>query len=242
MHDTLQYFHRDPPHRRHHLQELTFRSVYQGSESFVLPLSHDEVVHGKGSLLASMPGARREQLANLRLLLGYQWAIPGKKLLFMGGEFGQPEEWRHEAELDWGLLTDPAHRGILDLVTELNGLYRSEPALHMKDCGDDGLQWIVGDDAVNAVFAFLRVADGHRPVLVAANFTPVPHESYRLGVPVPGPWTPLLESDATRFGGSGTVNVGMATHAEPSHGYPQSVEIGLGPLSVSFFAPSDGHH
>ncbi len=237
MHDTLEYFKRDPIHRRHHHGELTFRSVYQGSENYMLPLSHDEVVHGKGSLLAAMPGDHWQKLANLRLLLGYQWAVPGKKLLFMGGEFGQQSQWNHETELDWGLLADNGHRGLLDLVGELNHVYRSEPALHEKDCGDDGLQWIIGDDAVNSVFAFLRVADDRRPVLVVANCTPVPRQHHRIGVPIAGEWEPLLQSDDRRFGGSGIVVGPFATQPEESHGHPQSFEIELGPLSVSFFAP-----
>ncbi len=239
MHDTLEYFKRDPVHRRHHHSELTFRSVYMGSENYLLPLSHDEVVHGKGSLLAAMPGDRWQQLANLRLLLGYQWAVPGKKLLFMGGEFGQLEQWDHETELDWGLLADPGHRGVLELVGDLNRLYRSEPALHEKDCGDDGLQWVVGDDDVNSVFAFLRVADDRRPVLVVANCTPVPRRHHRIGVPIAGGWTPLLQSDEVRFGGSGIVDGPLVTRPEASHGQSQSIEIELGPLCVGFFAPTD---
>jgi len=239
MHDTLEYMSKDPIYRGHHGGDLTFRSIYVGSENFMLPLSHDEVVHGKGSLLDKMPGDRWQKMANLKLLLGYQWATPGKKLLFMGGEFGQPGDWNHEQELSWGLLADPAHRGILDMVRALNRIYRGTPALHVGDIGDTGLQWLVANDTANNVFAFLRSAPGHPPVLVVANFTPVPRYDYRIGVPVEGEWVPLLESDATEFGGSGVV-AGPVT-AEPinAHGQSHSVPLTAGPLAISFFIPSD---
>jgi 1,4-alpha-glucan branching enzyme len=239
MHDTLQYVRRDPAHRRHHHGELTFRSAYATSENYVLPLSHDEVVHGKGSLLATMPGDEWQRFANLRLLYGYQWATPGKKLLFMGDEFAQPGEWHHEAELDWALLATPAHQQIADLVTALNRLYRDHPALHVGDCRDDGFRWIIGDDDRNSVYAFLREAPNASPILVVANFTPVPRAGYRIGVPVAGQWRPLLESDDARFGGSGTTNGGLATAPVAAHGFDQSLEVVAGPLGISFFAPSD---
>ena len=238
MHDSLQYVRRDPAHRRHHHGELTFRSAYATSENYVLPLSHDEVVHGKGSLLAAMPGDDWQRFANLRLLYGYQWATPGKKLLFMGDEFAQPGEWQHEAELDWSLLATPSHRQVADLVAALNQLYRDHPALHVGDCRDDGFRWVIGDDETNSVYAFLREAPSAPPVLVVANFTPVPRVGYRIGVPVAGAWRPLLESDDARFGGSGTTNGTIATTPGPAHGFDQSLEVVAGPLGISFFSPS----
>ncbi len=239
MHDTLQYLQRDPIHRHHHARDLTFRSIYAGSENFILPLSHDEVVHGKGSLFDKMPGDRWQQLANLRLLFGYQWAVPGKKLLFMGGEFAQHGDWNHERELDWGLLAQPEIRGLQHLVRRLNQLYRVEPALHEGDCTGAGLEWLVADDTANTVFAFLRTAPGRRPVLVIANFTPVPRRDYRVGVPVQGTWVPLIESDSIDFGGSGTVSGPVATEAIPAHGHGHSLSITVGPLAIVFLAPTD---
>ena len=238
MHDTLHYLRREPAHRRYHHGELTFRSAYASSENYVLPLSHDEVVHGKGSLLGGMPGDDWQRFANLRLLFGYQWATPGKKLLFMGGEFGQPGEWQHEAELDWRLLAESAHRGLAAYVARLNGLYREQPALHAGDCTDDGFAWIVGDDSANSVYVFLRSAPDAPPVLVVANFTPVPRPGYRVGVPVAGTWEPLLESDDERWGGSGMTNDACDAAPVASHGHPQSIEVTAGPLSVSYFAPA----
>jgi len=237
MHDTLAYTAHDPIHRAFHSRELTFRSMYAFSENFVLPLSHDEVVHGKGSLADKMAGDRWQQLANLRLLFGYQWASPGKKLLFMGGEFAQPREWDHERELDWALLQVPEHRGILDYVRELNRLYRDEPAMHLGDHTEDGFEWIVADDTANSVYVFLRKAPGHRPVLAVANFTPVPREGYRVGVPVDGTWTPLLQSDAIEFGGSGMVGEPVATDTIPSHNYRSSLSLTAAPLAISFLVP-----
>jgi 1,4-alpha-glucan branching enzyme len=238
MHDTLQYVRRDPAHRRHHHGELTFRSAYASSENYVLPLSHDEVVHGKGSLLDAMPGDDWQRFANLRLLYGYQWATPGKKLLFMGAELAQPSEWDHEAELDWSLLGEVAHRRVADYVAALNHLYRDQPALHVGDCGDDGFEWVIGDDATNSVYAFQRTAPDAPPILVVANFTPVPRPGYRVGVPVAGEWRPLLESDDTRFGGSGLTNGVIQTIATPEHGFDQAIEITVGPLSIGWFVPS----
>jgi 1,4-alpha-glucan branching enzyme len=239
MHDTLKHVERQPIHRRFHLDELTFRGVYMWSERYVLPLSHDEVVHGKGSLLAKMPGDRWQQLANLRLLYGLQWAAPGKKLLFMGGEFAQTREWSHESELDWWLRTDPAHRGIEDWVTALNGLYRGEPSLHTVDDAPDGFSWVIGDDRENTVLAWLRHAPGARSLLVVANLTPTVHDHYRVGVPDGGPWRELLCSDDPRFGGSGVVRVDpFAADPIPAHGRDWSVSLRLPPLAVSVLAPS----
>ena len=237
MHDTLKYFERDPIHRSHHTGELTFHSVYATSENFVLPLSHDEVVHGKGSLLDKMPGDRWQKLANLRLLLGYQWATPGKKLLFMGAELAATSDWNHEQELEWGLLTNADNAGVQAYVRELNQLYRATPALFAEDTDPSGFAWVVTDDAENNVVGFLRLSGDASPVLVFVNFTPVPREDYRLGVPVAGTWVPLLESDAERFGGSGITNEPSAAEPVPMHGYEQSIEVTVGPLAVSFFAP-----
>ena len=235
MHDTLQYFSREPIHRRYHHDELTFRTVYQFSENFLVPLSHDEVVHGKGSLLQKMPGDDWQKRANLRLLLGYQWTVPGKKLLFMGSEFGVAGEWNHESELDWASLADPDKAQLKDYVAALNRLYRLHPALYRDDCRDTGFAWIIGDDDSNSVYAYLRSAPGAQPALVVANFTPVPHEHYRIGVPAAGFWTPLLESDAVEFGGSGVINADCETEPVPSHGQEQSIELTLGPLAISLF-------
>ncbi|MGI9611168.1 MAG: 1,4-alpha-glucan branching protein GlgB [Acidimicrobiia bacterium] len=239
MHDTLQYMERDPIHRGHHNGELTFRSVYATSENFVLPLSHDEVVHGKGSLADKMPGDDWQRLANLRLLYGYQWATPGKKLLFMGGEFAQRNDWNHEQELDWGLLSDPGHSGVQNFVRNLNQVYRREPSLYQGDSDDSALSWIVADDAANVVFAFTRHGEGSRPVLAVGNFTPIARFDYRIGVPVAGNWVPLLQSDSADFGGSGVTMDPVPAQAIGSHGHDQSLEIAIGPLSFSLFAPAD---
>lgn len=236
MHDTLQYFARDPVHRSFHHNELTFRSTYAFSENFLLPISHDEVVHGKGSLLSRLPGDRWQQFANLRLLIASQWAAPGKKLLFMGCEFGQWAEWDHESELDWALLANSEHAGIRDLVRDLNELYRSRPALHRGDCVASGFEWIIGDDADNGVTAFLRKSDGEPPVLVVANHSPVVHSSYRIGVPQPGRWTELLSSDAEKYGGSGVGTRGVETEPVSAHGRPQSIVVTTPPLGVLFLS------
>jgi 1,4-alpha-glucan branching enzyme len=248
MHDTLQFMERDPIHRCHHLGEATFRMVYAFTENFVLPLSHDEVVHGKGSMVAKMPGDRWQQLANLRLLYAYQWSTPGKPLLFMGSEFAASSEWNHESELDWSLLQWDEHRGVKDLVTALNGLVKAEGALHLRDFDDDGFAWIL-DDADNTVLAFERRAPGQRPVVVILNLTPTGRPDYRVGVPAAGPWTELLNTDDARFGGSGSpIDHGsgsahgaaptLTTTAEASHGRPQSIVIDLPPLAAVFVAPA----
>ncbi len=237
MNDTLEYFRRDPVHRRWHHGELTFRSVYAFTESFVLPLSHDEVVHGKGSLLSRQPGDRWQQFAGLRLLFGYQYGQPGKKLIFMGAELGMPGEWNHERELPWELLQVPEHSAVLDWVVALNDLYRNEPALHRNDGAADGFRWVVGNDDANSVIAFLRLATGQRPVLVVCNFTAVPREGYRIGVPVAGRWKTLLNSDEHRFGGGGIVTAVAEAEAVAAHGHDQSLLIDVPPLAASFLAP-----
>ena len=235
MHDTLSYLARDPVHRKHHHGELTFRMLYAFGENFVLPLSHDEVVHGKGSLLAKMPGSDTERFANLRLLLAYQWALPGKKLLFQGCEIGQREEWDHETEVRWTSLAHHAHQGVERLVADLNRLYLSEPCLHDHDFDASGFSWVEGGDAEAGVLAFLRWSGSRPPVLVAFNLTPVPRHDYRLGVPRPGRWDELLNTDALIYGGAGHGNLG-GVDSQPlgSHSFEQSVLLTLPPLGAVF--------
>jgi 1,4-alpha-glucan branching enzyme len=245
MHDTLEYFRRDPIYRGHHHNELTFRAVYAFNENFMLPLSHDEVVHGKGSLIGRMPGDDWQKRANLRLLLAYQFLQPGKKLLFMGGELGQGAEWSHDGELEWGLLDDPGHAGLHRLVTDLNGLYRAEPALFGSDFDHRGFEWVEANDSGRSVLAFLRNDSGGAgaaPSLLAVfNLTPVPRENYRLGVPWPGEWEEVLNTDAEPYGGSGLGNLGAVEAAPvPSHGRFHSLPLTLPPLAaVAFRQPRE---
>jgi len=237
MHDSLEYLGRDPVHRAHHHGEISFRSVYAFNENFILPLSHDEVVHGKGSLLDKMPGDAWQKRAQLRLLLGYQYAQPGKKLLFMGGEFGQWREWDHDTSLDWHLLEDPAHAGLLRFVRDLNTIYRAERALHEQDCEPEGFEWIDCHDAENSTLIFLRRDASERRLVVAAfNFTPVPRHGYRVGLPVAGRWEEILNSDAPLYGGSGQGNMG-GVEALPTeyHGRAYSAEVTLPPLGMVLF-------
>jgi 1,4-alpha-glucan branching enzyme len=197
MHDTLGYFRRDPIHRRYHQDNLTFGLVYAFSEDFVLPLSHDEVVHGKGSLIRQMAGDRWQKFANLRAYFGFMWTHPGKKLLFMGCEFAQEREWNHDQSLDWHLLDDPMHRGVQRLVADLNRLYRDRPALHRLDCDPEGFEWIDASDAAQSVIVYMRKSDdGAPPVVVVCNLTPIVRSDYRIGVPQGGAWRELLNSDA----------------------------------------------
>jgi 1,4-alpha-glucan branching enzyme len=239
MHDTLQYIERDPIHRRFHHHELTFRQIYAFSENFMLPLSHDEVVHGKGSLLDKMPGDEWQKFANLRLLYAYMYAQPGKKLLFMGSEFGQWREWTHDSSLDWHLEELASHAGIEHLLGDLNALYRSLPALHRADCDSSGFEWIDGNDAENSALAFLRRdPSGGPPVAVVCNFTPVVRQNYRLGLPSGGLWREILNSDALHYAGSGQGNLGGAEAAPlPFHGRPYSVTLTLPPLGALFLSP-----
>jgi 1,4-alpha-glucan branching enzyme len=248
MHDTLRYLEREPVHRRYHQGELTFRMVYAFTENFCLPLSHDEVVHGKGSLLAKMPGDHWQQMANLRALYGYQFGQPGKQLLFMGAELAQETEWDHDGSLPWWLLDRPDHRGMQAWVAHLNHLHRSEPALHERDFTPDGFQWIDASDTGASVLSWLRhparddrgraTTDGAREVLVVCNLTPVPRTDYRVGVPRGGHWEELGNSDAVEFGGSGTGNLGgLDARDEPAHGQPWSLPLTLPPLGVLFLAP-----
>ncbi len=238
MHDSLHYIQQDPVYRAHHHNELSFGLVYAWSERFVLPISHDEVVHGKRSLIDKMPGDRWQKFANLRAYLSFMWGHPGKKLLFMGCEFGQWREWNHDQQLDWYLLQYPEHRGVQKLVSDLNRLYREEPALHDQDDAPQGFQWLIGDDALNSVYAWLRWSKEGRPVLVVANFTPVPREAYRVGVPFAGRWVELLNSDADTYAGSNYGNGGGASTEEvPSHGQALSLELNLPPLAVLILRP-----
>ncbi len=236
MHDTLQYFQQDPIHRKYHHDKLTFRMLYGFSENFVLPLSHDEVVHGKGSLIGKMNGDEWQRFANLRLLLGYMYAQPGKKLLFMGGEFGQVREWTHDTSLEWHVLKYPLHRGIQAWVEQLNRLYREQPALHEVDNDPAGFEWIDCHDNELSTISLLRKGGSFTPqVVVVCNFTPVPRLGYRIGAPRAGLWKELLNSDGKEYGGSGMGNFGQV-HAEPiaSHGRPYSLNLTLPPLAVLF--------
>jgi len=237
MHDTLQYMSRDPVHRRFHHNKLTFRMIYAFHENFVLPLSHDEVVYGKGSLLGKMPGDPWQKFANLRALYGYMYAQPGKKMLFMGGEFGQSSEWAHDGSLQWELLNEPLHQGLKQWVGDLNSLYRQEPALHELDCDSRGFEWIDCDDAEHSVVSLMRKAKSTgNLILIVCNFTPVPRYSYRLGAPRSGMWHEVLNSDAGRYGGSNMGNLGgVETVPVPLHGRPHSLTLTLPPLSVSVF-------
>jgi 1,4-alpha-glucan branching enzyme len=239
MHDTLAYFGHDPIHRKYHHGQLTFRGLYAWTERFVLPLSHDEVVHGKRSLLAKMPGDRWQQLANLRLLYAFQWTQPGKKLLFMGGEIGQWSEWNHDASVDWHLLGDASHRQIQLLVGELNRLYRSEPALHELDTEPNGFHWLVPDDSDASALVYERIGKRDQRVVVALNFTPVPRLNYRVGVTRPGLWREILNTDARELGGSGYGNLG-GVEAAPvrMHGRAFSLSLTLPPLGAVLFALS----
>ncbi|HVY14658.1 MAG TPA: 1,4-alpha-glucan branching protein GlgB [Rhodopila sp.] len=239
MHDTLSYMEHDPVYRRYHHNEMTFGLIYAFSENFVLPLSHDEVVHGKGSLIGKMPGDDWQRFANLRAYFGFMWGHPGKKLLFMGGELAQWHEWNHDGVVDWNLLDYPSHRGIQTLVADLNALYRDRPALYLQDCAPGGFRWIVGDDTANSVFAFVRFGYSRRDlVVVVCNMTPEPRYRYRIGVPRGGYWVEVLNTDAERYGGSNLGNFG-GVHARPeqAHGEAQSLELTLPPLSALFFAP-----
>jgi 1,4-alpha-glucan branching enzyme len=236
MHDTLSYFAREPIHRRYHQNELTFRAVYAFHENFILPLSHDEVVYGKGSLLGKMPGDEWQRFANLRLLLALMFAQPGKKLLFMGGEFAQPGEWAHDGELAWPLAGEPRHAGVQALIGHLNRTYVYEPALHVRDVDSRGFEWIDANDAEQSVLAFARRAeDETRPVVIACNFTPVPRHNHRLGVNFAGSYREIVNTDAKEYGGSGQGNLGgIEATPVPHHGRPFSLNVTLPPLAAVF--------
>jgi 1,4-alpha-glucan branching enzyme len=237
MHDTLRYLKRDPVHRKAHHGELPFRMVYAFRENYVLPLSHDEVAPGHGSLFGMMPGDEWRKYANLRLLFGYMYAMPGKKLLFMGNELAQWPEWNHQTSLEWFVLKESSHQGIQRWIKDLNRLYRSEPSLYERDFSADGFEWIDFHDARNTTLSFLRKGRSTTDLILAAfNFTPVPRHHYRLGIPRGGYWQELLNSDVAVYGGSGQGNVG-GVHAEAfrCHHRPFSVRLTLPPLSALFF-------
>ncbi|WP_347310998.1 1,4-alpha-glucan branching protein GlgB [Defluviimonas sp. SAOS-178_SWC] len=237
MNDTLSYIQMDPVHRQYHHNKMTFALTYAWSENFILPISHDEVVHGKGSMLGKMPGQAWEKFANLRAYYSFMWTHPGKKLLFMGQEFAQGREWNHSAGLDWHQCDDPQHRGVQLLVRDLNRLYRETPALYRNDCRPDGFEWLEPDDAQRSVYAFIRRGAGDDPVVVVAiNFTPVERRGYRLGFPSPGTWTEILNSDAAVYGGGDRGNAGaVTTEAVGWHRQSQSAPITLPPLSAVVF-------
>jgi len=239
MHDTLGYFKQDPVYRKYRHDSLTFSLWYAFHENFVLPISHDEVVHGKGSLIGRMPGDDWQQFANLRLLLGYMWAHPGKKLLFMGCEFGQRREWTHEDSLEWHVLGTPLHEGARKWVADLNRTYRENPAFYQKDFSTDGFRWVQRGDWEQSALSFLRLGDeGAPPLLVVCNFTPVPRHNYRVGVPHGGYWRELLNSDAADYGGSGTGNFGgVEATPMPYEDYSHSLTLTLPPLAALVFKP-----
>jgi 1,4-alpha-glucan branching enzyme len=240
MHDVLEYMRYDPVHRKYHHKRLTFGLLYAWTENFILPLSHDEVVHGKGSLLGKMPGDEWQRFANLRLLYAFMWTYPGKKLLFMGGEFGQSSEWNHDHGLEWGLLDrGHYHRGLEALVADLNRRYREEPALHQLDCDQAGFGWMDCDDSEQSVVSFCRFAkDPTDFVLSVCNFTPVVRHRYRVGVPRPGYYAELVNTDSQVYGG-GDVGNGGGVSAEtiPWHGQPYSLSLTLPPLAALVLRP-----
>jgi 1,4-alpha-glucan branching enzyme len=242
MHDTLAYLELDPVHRKYHHNRLTFRMLYAFGENYVLPLSHDEVVHGKRSMLSKMPGDEWQKFANLRLLYGYQYAQPGKKLLFMGGELGQWNEWNHDTSLDWHLLQYPPHQGLQRWVRDLNTFYRAEPAMHVLDCDPAGFEWVDCNDAEGSVISLLRKGKAEGDcLLIVCNFTPVPRDNYRVGVPQGGWWDEILNSDAPLYGGSGQGNLGGHGAAPvPCHGRPYLLNITVPPLGMVVFKRRPG--
>jgi 1,4-alpha-glucan branching enzyme len=239
MHDMLNYFSQDPVHRKYHHNNITFSMLYAFTENFVLPISHDEVVHGKKALLSKFPGDVWQMFANARCFLTYMYTFPGKKLLFMGSEIGQWNEWNYEVSVEWGLLQFDNHRKLQDLVRELNRLYRSHPAFYDNDFHYSGFEWIDFHDVENSIISFLRrSADGHSFLLVCCNFTPVPRQSYRIGVPQAGVYREILNTDSELFGGSNMGNGGAVMSAPiQTHGRPDSVSVTLPPLGVVVFEP-----
>jgi 1,4-alpha-glucan branching enzyme len=233
MHDSLQYISHPPIYRSYHHNEMTFSMMYAYSENFVLPISHDEVVHGKGSLLHKMPGDRWQQMANLRAFLAYMWAHPGKQLLFMGSEFAQDNEWSEERSLDWWLLDYAEHYAVQQLVRDLNRTYRDTPALWQTDADPDAFRWIDANDASNNTFSFIRRGVDGATLVCVANFSGVPHEGYRLGLPSTGRWEEVINSDAELYNGSGVGNLGAVEATdEPWHGLPASAVLRVPPLAT----------
>ena len=232
MHDTLEYLQHEPIHRMYHHNEITFSILYAWSENFLLPLSHDEVVHGKGSLINKIPGDRWQKLATLRALYGFMWAHPGKKLLFMGCEFAQSDEWNEAKSLDWHLMEFDEHRGVQLAVSDINKSYKAHPSLWQRDISAEGFSWLVGDDAAGNTLAFARWDENRKAVIGITNFSPVPHENYRIPLPVIGDWTEILNTDDLKYGGSGIHNKMVVAVDEPLHGYPASATLRLPPLAT----------
>jgi 1,4-alpha-glucan branching enzyme len=241
MHDTLDYMAKEPIYRKYHHERLTFGLLYAFNENFILPLSHDEVVHGKGSLLGKMPGDRWQKFANLRAYYAFLYTQPGKKLLFMGGEFAQLREWNHDVSLDWHLTNDDMHAGVRKLVRDLNWLYRGRRALHERDCESEGFSWIDCNDAESSVISYIRkAADPNDFVVVVCNFTPVVRRGYRIGVPRAGKYREILNTDSTYYGGSDVGNAGdVWTQDRPTHGMTASLSLTLPPLGVVVLAPEE---
>ncbi|MET1038571.1 MAG: alpha amylase C-terminal domain-containing protein, partial [Aeromicrobium sp.] len=239
MHDTLSYLGHDPIHRSYHHGEMTFSIDYAFTENFVLPLSHDEVVHGKGSLWGRMPGDAWNKAAGVRGLLAFMWAHPGKQMLFMGGEFGQESEWAESRSLDWQQLDDPLHLGILHLVSDLNSFYRSAPALWTLDDRAEGFRWIDASDTTGNVIAFLRIGSDGSQVACIANFSGQPHHDYRIGLPSAGTWREVLNTDSDVYGGSGVGNLGSVEADDvPAHGFEASAVLQLPPAGVLWLTPA----
>jgi 1,4-alpha-glucan branching enzyme len=241
MHDTLNYIAKEAIHRKFHHNDLTFGLLYAFQENFILPLSHDEMVHGKRSLFGRMPGDRWQRFANMRAYLAFMWTHPGKKLLFMGAELAQEREWNHDIGLDWQLLDDPLHAGVQRLVGDLNRLYRAVPALHVLDCDGDGFRWIDAANSHESVISYLRRGrQANELAVVVCSFTPVPREGYRIGVPRPGRYVERLNTDSDVYGGSGIGNLGTVdAEAEPMHGHPYSLCLRLPPLGVLVFTAEE---
>ena len=232
MHDSLQYLSHDPIHRLYHHNEITFSILYAFSENFLLPLSHDEVVHGKAALVNKFPGDRWQKVATLRALYGYMWSHPGKKLLFMGSEFAQNDEWSHEKSLDWHLTQYGEHKGVQDLVKDLNAFYKESPALWQRDSSSDGFTWLVGDDCAGNTLAYLRSADDGSQIISITNFSPVPHEQYHLPIPKLGNWIEALNTDDVKYGGSGVINSQIKVEQIHHRGFDYSAVIRLAPLAT----------
>lgn len=236
MHDTLEYLRHEPIHRMHHHNEITFSILYAWSENFMLPLSHDEVVHGKAAIVNKFPGDRWQKLATLRALYGYMWSHPGKKLLFMGSEFAQNDEWRESQSLDWHLTQYEEHSGVQNLIADLNQLYKATPALWQRDISSAGFQWLVGDDGSGNTLAYLRLDEDGKALISVTNFSPVPHEHYRLPLPSSGTWREIINTDESRYGGSGVVNGSITATGEPARGFPDSALVRVPPLGTAWFA------